>query len=80
MSHDGNGRIGPVFLDIFQHERDFRHVLENGLPEIGVYDLRFIVQRAAAAMVDGVGNDDIVAIRGQDAAADGLKFFLRRPA
>lgn len=80
MTHDGDGRIGPVFLYIFQHDRHFRQVLEDGLPEIRVYDFRFIVQRAAVAMVDSVGNDDVVAIGSQDAAADGLEFFLRRPA
>ena len=32
------------------------------------------------AVVDGIGNDDIVSVRGQDTAADGLKFLLRRPA
>mgnify|MGYP000299483301 CR=1 FL=1 len=57
-----------------------KEVLEDGLPEIGVYDFRFIVQRAAVAMVDSVGNDDVVAIGSQDAAADGLEFYLRRPA
>ena len=76
VTHDSNRRIRPVFLDIFQHERDFCHVLENGLQEIRVYYLRFIIQRAAASMVYSVGNDDVLAIGGQDAAADGLEFFL----
>ena len=64
----------------FFNNAHFRQVLEDGLPEIGVYDFRFIVQRAAVAMVDSVGNDDVVAIGSQDAAADGLEFYLRRPA
>ena len=29
-------------------------------------------------MVDSVGNDDVVAIGSQDAAADGLEFYLDR--
>ena len=37
---------------------------ENRLPKISVDGLAFIVKGTAMAVIDGIGNDDIVTIRG----------------